>query len=35
MYAHRVIQLFDGQIIAENINRPLENSITPFKIETV
>lgn len=35
MYAHRVIQLFDGQIIAENINRPLENSITPFKTETV
>ena len=35
MYAHRVIQLFDGQIIAENINRPLENSIAPFKIETV
>lgn len=22
-YAHRVIQLFDGQIVAENINRPL------------
>ncbi len=35
MYAHPVIQLFDGQIIAENINRPLENSITPFKTETV
>lgn len=26
MYAHRVIQLLDGQIIAENINRPLEKS---------
>ena len=23
-YAHRVIQLLDGQIVAENINRPLE-----------
>ena len=23
-YAHRIIQLFDGQIIAENINRPFE-----------
>ena len=23
-YAHRVIQLFDGQIVAENINRPLD-----------
>jgi putative ABC transport system ATP-binding protein len=23
-YAHRVIQLFDGKIIAENINRPFE-----------
>lgn len=22
-YAHRIIQLFDGQIVAENINRPL------------
>lgn len=26
MYAHRVIQLLDGQIIAENINRPLEKA---------
>lgn len=24
MYAHRVIQLLDGRIVAENINRPLE-----------
>lgn len=24
MYAHRVVQLLDGQIVAENINRPLE-----------
>ena len=24
MYAHRVIQLLDGQIVAENINHPLE-----------
>lgn len=25
MYAHRVIQLLDGRIVAENINRPLES----------
>ena len=30
MYAHRVIQLLDGQIVAENINRPMEK-ITPVK----
>ena len=34
MYAHRVIQLLDGQIVAENINRPLERN-TPAKNETV
>lgn len=26
-YAHRVIQLFDGQIVAENINRPLNEKL--------
>ena len=34
MYAHRVIQLLDGQIVAENINRPMEE-ITPVKNETL
>jgi putative ABC transport system ATP-binding protein len=34
MYAHRVIQLLDGQIVAENINRPLEKK-TSSKNETV
>ena len=34
MYAHRVIQLLDGQIVAENINRPMEK-ITPVKNETL
>ena len=34
MYAHRVIQLLDGQIVAENINRPLEKN-TSSKKETV
>ncbi len=34
MYAHRVIQLLDGQIIAENINRPLDRNTTS-KSETV
>ena len=34
MYAHRVIQLLDGQIVAENINRPMEK-ITPVKTETL
>ena len=33
-YAHRVIQLLDGQIVAENINRPLEKK-TSSKNETV
>lgn len=32
MYAHRVIQLLDGQIVAENINRPMEK-ITPVKMK--
>lgn len=31
-YAHRIVQLLDGQIVAENINRPLEKS---SKAETV
>ncbi|WP_455674659.1 ABC transporter ATP-binding protein [Phocaeicola sp.] len=26
LYSHRVIQLLDGQIVAENINRPLDKS---------
>ena len=34
MYAHSVIQLLDGQIVAENINRPLEKD-TSSKTETV
>ena len=34
MYSHRVIQLLDGQIVAENINRPMEK-ITPVKNETL
>ena len=34
MYAHRVIQLLDGQIVAENINRPMEK-ITSSKNEAV
>lgn len=34
MYAHRVIQLLDGQIVAENINRPMEK-ITPVKNKTL
>ena len=34
MNAHRVIQLLDGQIVAENINRPMEK-ITPVKNETL
>ena len=34
MYAHCVIQLLDGQIVAENINRPMEK-ITPVKNETL
>ena len=34
MYAHRVIQLLDGQIVAENINRPMEK-ITPVKNEAL
>ena len=34
MYAHRVIQLLDGQIVAENINRPMEK-LTPVKNETL
>ena len=34
MYAHRVIQLLDGQIVAENINRPMEK-ITPVKNENL
>lgn len=34
MYAHRVIQLLDGQIVAENINRPLEKNMSSKK-ETV
>ena len=34
MYAHRVVQLLDGQIVAENINRPLEKN-TSSKNETV
>ena len=34
MYAHRVIQLLDGQIVAENINRPMEK-MTPVKNETL
>ena len=33
-YAHRVIQLLDGQIVAENINRPLKKK-TSSKNETV
>ena len=33
-YAHRVIQLLDGQIVSENINRPLEKS-TSSKNEAV
>lgn len=33
-YAHRLIQLLDGQIVAENINRPLEKK-TSSKNETV
>ncbi|MCD8229880.1 MAG: ABC transporter ATP-binding protein [Bacteroides ovatus] len=33
-YAHRVIQLLDGQIVAENINRSLEKK-TSSKNETV
>ena len=31
MYAHRVIQLLDGQIVAENINRPLEKNMSSKK----
>ena len=31
-YAHRIVQLLDGQIVAENINRPLDKS---SKAETV
>ena len=31
-YAHRIVQLLDGQIVAENINRPLDKS---SKTETV
>lgn len=27
MYAHRVVQLLDGQIVAETINRPLSESV--------
>ena len=27
-YAHRIIRLLDGQIVSENINRPLEKSTT-------
>lgn len=34
MYAHRVVQLLDGQIVAENINYPLEKN-TSSKNETV
>ena len=34
MYAHRVIQLLDGQIVAENINRSLEKDVSSKK-ETV
>lgn len=34
MYAHRVIQLLDGRIVAENINRPLERD-TSSKNKTV
>ena len=33
-YAHRIIRLFDGQIVSENINRPLEKS-TSSKNEAV
>ena len=33
-YAHRVIRLLDGQIVSENINRPLEKS-TSSKNEAV
>ena len=33
-YAHRIIRLLDGQIVAENINRPLEKS-TSSKNEAV
>ena len=34
MYAHRVIQLLDGQIVAENVNRPLGKNVSA-KNETV
>ena len=34
MYAHRVIQLLDGQIVAENVNRPLGKNMSA-KNETV
>ena len=33
-YAHRIIRLLDGQIVSENINRPLEKS-TSSKNEAV
>ena len=33
-YAHRIIRLLDGQIVSENINRPLEKS-TSYKNEAV
>ena len=33
-YAHRIIRLLDGQIVSENINRPLEKK-TSSKNETV
>ena len=33
-YAHRIIRLLDGQIVSENINRPLEKS-TSSKSEAV
>ena len=33
-YAHRIIRLLEGQIVSENINRPLEKS-TSSKNETV
>ena len=34
MYAHRVIKLLDGQIVAENVNRPLGKNMSA-KNETV
>ena len=34
MYAHRVIQLLDGQIVAENVNRPLGKNMSAKNCDT-